>query len=132
MFTKEMPKTISKMYDVVYRADEILGKTFRVEKRTAPGEYDLFFETKNREKILFAGFRFSLYQCARNWFWLGVAMDWNRKVVDAFRENHGDEVIRFENFFLCPLPAAVFEKENYIDEAVSIIEKELNALAAVL
>lgn len=131
MFTKEMPKTISKMYDVAYRAEETLGKRFVIEKQSASGEYALIFKTGKTE-LLFAGFRFSLYQCTQNWFWLGVAPDWNRNVVDAFKKRHLDQFIRFENFLLCPFPEEMFERENYIGEAVSMIEAELEILAAAV
>ncbi len=43
MFTKEMPKTISKMYDAVYKAEETFEKDFLMEKESGPGRVFSFF-----------------------------------------------------------------------------------------
>jgi len=132
MFTKEMPKTISKMYDIVYKAEEVFGKKFSVEKESRQGEYSLFFKTGDEEKLFYIGFKYSLYQCTQNWFWFGVGFDWNETVVNAFSKRHENVFIRFENFMLCPIPEQVIEKENFLEETTKIIGEELEALTAVL
>ena len=132
MFTKEMPKTISKMYDVVYKAEETFEKDFLMEKESGQGEYSLFFKTKDRERFFFTGFKFSLYQCTQNWFWFGVDMCWKEPVVKIFSQRHENVFIRFENFLLCPIPEEALEKENFLEETTKIIGEELEALKAVL
>lgn len=127
MFTKEMPKTISKMYDVFYKIEEIFGNKYFLEKQNRQGEASLFFKEKE-EKLLYAGFRYSLYQCTRNWFWFGVGLDWKEDIVHAFRQRHENSMIQFENFLLCPISEDILEKENYLEAAVKIIEEELESL----
>jgi hypothetical protein len=131
MFTKEMPKTISKMYDIIYKAEEVLGKKFLLEKESRQGEVALFFKEKN-ENFLYAGFRYSLYQCTRNWFWFGVGLDWKECVVSAFRQRHENTLIQFENYLICPVSEEILEKENYLEETIKIIEEELESLKKVL
>lgn len=131
MFTKEMPKTVSKMYDIVYKIEEIFGKDFLMEKESGQGEYSLFFKTRESERFFFTGFRFSLYQCTQNWFWFGVDMCWNESVVKSFSQRHENTFIRFDNFLLCPVPEKILEKENFFEETIKIIGEELEALTAV-
>jgi hypothetical protein len=132
MFTKEMPKTISKMYDVVHKAEETFEKDFLMEKESSQGEYSLFFKTSDGERFFFTGFKFSLYQCTQNWFWFGVDMCWNEPVVKTFSQRHENVFIRFDNFLLCPIPEEALEKENFLEETTKIIGEELDALKAVL
>jgi len=132
MFTKEMPKTISKMYDVVYKTEETFEKDFLLEKESGQGEYSLFFKTRGGERFFFTGFKFSLYQCTQNWFWFGVDTSWSESIVKAFTQRHENVFIRFDNFLLCPIPEETLEKENYLEETTKIIGEELEALKAVL
>jgi hypothetical protein len=132
MFTKEMPKTISKMYDVVYNVEKTFEKDFSMEKESGQGEYSLFFKTRDGERFFFTGFKFSLYQCTQNWFWFGVDMCWNEPVVKTFSQRHENVFIRFDNFLLCPIPEETLEKENFLEKTTKIIGEELEALKAVL
>ena len=132
MFTKEMPKTISKMYDVVYNVEKTFEKDFSMEKESSQGEYSLFFMTRDGERFFFTGFKFSLYQCTQNWFWFGVNMNWNEPVVKSFSQRHENVFIRFDNFLLCPIPEETLEKENFLEETTKIIGEEIKALKAVL
>ncbi len=132
MFTKEMPKTISKMYDIVYKAEEVFGKDFSVEKESSQGESSLIFKTGDEEKIFHLGFKYALYQCTQNWFWFGVGLDWNEVLVNAFSQRHENVFICFENFMLCPVPEQVIEKENFLEETTKIITEEIEVLTAVL
>jgi len=131
MFTKEMPKTVSKMYDIVYKLEEIFEKDFLMEKESGQGEFSLFFKTKEGERFFFTGFKFSLYQCTQNWFWFGVDMGWKESLVKSFSQKHENDLIRFDNFLLCPVSAEVLEKENFLEEAVRIIIKEVEDLKTV-
>jgi hypothetical protein len=132
MFTKEMPKTVSKMYDIVYKVEEIFEKDFLMEKESGQGEYSLFFKTRDGKRFFFTGFKFSLYQCTQNWFWFGVDTSWSESIVKAFTQRHENVFIRFDNFLLCPIPEETLEKENYLEETTKIIGEELEALKAVL
>ena len=132
MFTKEMPKTVSKMYDIVYKVEEIFEKDFLIEKESSQGEYSLFFKTRGGKRFFFTGFKYSLYQCTQNWFWFGVETSWSESIVKAFTQRHENIFIRFDNFLLCPIPEETFEKENYPGETTKIIGEELEALKAVL
>ena len=132
MFTKEMPKTISKMYDVVYNVEKAFEKDFSMEKESSQGEYSLFFKTRDGERLFFTGFKYSIYQCTQNWFWFGVDMCWNETVVKTFSQRHENVFIRFDNFLLCPIPEEALEKENFLEETTKIICEELGALKAVL
>ena len=132
MFTKEMPKTVSKMYDVVYKLEETFGKDFLMEKESGQGEDSLFFKTKDGERFFFTGFKFSLYQCTQNWLWFGVNMNWSESIVKAFTQRHENVFIRFDNFLLCPIPEEALEKENFLEETTKIIGEEIEVLTAVL
>jgi len=132
MFTKEMPKTVSKMYDIVYKVEETFEKDFLMEKESGQGECSLFFKASAGERFFFTGFKYSLYQCTQNWFWFGVDTGWYEPVVKAFSKSHENVFIRFENFLLCPISEETFEKENFLEETTKIIGEELKTLKAVL
>ena len=118
------------MYDVVNKIEAVFGKDFAVEKESKQGEASLFLKNHDDEKLLYAGFRYSLYQCTQNWFWFGVGLDWNEKIVDAFKQRHENVFIQFENFLLCPVSEDVLGKENFLEETAKIIGEELKALKA--
>ena len=132
MFIKEMPKTISKMYDVVYHLEKTFEKDFSIEKENSQGENSLFFKTRDGERFFFTGFKFFLYQCTQNWFWFGVNTCWNESVVKTFSQKHENVFIQFDNFLLCPIPEETFKKENFLEKTTKVIGEELDALMKIL
>ncbi len=126
MFTKDTPKEISRLFDLIEAVQQKFQDRFTINKQSRQGELSLVFKTADLVDILYLGVRYDLWTRAQNPLWFGVQSDWNEKVVNLFSEHNQGRWVPFENFRLCPVPPELTMQDEYKELIIEMLEEQLN------
>ncbi len=127
MFTKETPKEISGLYDVIEAAESRFRGAYAVEKKQRQGELRLVLCRPSGGELLYIGLRYDLWHRTGSPLWFGVRQDWNEEIVSRFRKFNNGSCFRYEEFFL---RSAAYEAgtEGFTKAFLEMLDSQLQIL----
>ncbi|MEI6124971.1 MAG: hypothetical protein WCQ99_00310 [Pseudomonadota bacterium] len=128
MFSEEMPKILSRLFDTVEAIERAFHTAYIVEKQSSQGELALYFKNQQGQNILYFCLRYDLWTHSQTPLWFGVCGQWPEEVVNKFSTLNKGGCIEFCNYRLCPVDPKITSGENASAAIIKILEAQLQAL----
>ena len=129
VFSEDMPKTVSLLFDTVESVERALCKKYSVEKQSSQGELALYFKDQEGRNILYFCLRYDLWTHSQTPLWFGVSRQWPEEAVNKFTGVNKGNFIDYISYRLCPIDPKITSGENASSDIIKILEAQLQALA---